>query len=79
MMLALDDGIANGNFNAADVCFLLGMIFGLLAVIVSFIRSDRRHPAGVDAPPPARGYISPWAAPLGWLAVASIAFGLFLL
>jgi protein-S-isoprenylcysteine O-methyltransferase Ste14 len=68
-LLGLDDGIASGNLNWADVFFLVGTILAVLSALCQV-------PHRADSSPP------PW---LGWggtllaLAVGCAAFGLFLL
>lgn len=64
-MLAVDDGIVNGNLTAADLFFLLAVVLGVIAAALAFPRTD----------PPARNYSSF----VGWLAVASVALGWFIL
>lgn len=62
-MLALDDGLTTGNFNAADIFWLIGAILGLISAICY----------AVVSPPAAR-----WAPVALALAVGFVAFGLFL-
>ncbi len=63
-MLAIDDGLASGNLNAADIFFFVAMIVALIA-------------AGLAA---SRNAVHVrWSPTVGWLAVAIIAFAWFLL
>ena len=71
-LLAVDDGIANGNLNWADVFFLVGAIFGALAGLAYALGIT----ATVDNNPPR---YHAWAPALVAFAVAFVAFGLFLL
>lgn len=63
-LVAVDDGLASGNLNAADICFLIALILGGLAVLVGV----------VNQPPLAR-----WTSVLLSAAVALVALGLLLL
>lgn len=63
-MIAVDDGISSGNFNAADVFFLIGAILGVVAAVCYAVVSV----------PAAR-----WAPVALSVAVGFAAFGLFLL
>lgn len=63
-MIAIDDGIASGNANAADMFFLIGVILGFLAAVLGLIRDDR----GAD-----------YAPVLAWAAIGCVALGLLLL
>lgn len=66
-VLAVDDGIAAGNLNAADIFFIIGAILGLIAAVLM-------HPRPATAQPwPISGL------QLLSLAVGCAAFGLFLL
>lgn len=62
-MFAVDDGIAQGNLDVADIFFLIGIILGFIAAFL----------AASHAP------AAKWNPALGWAAVGCIAFGLFLL
>jgi len=64
-VIAVDDGIVNGNITAADLFFLLALILAVIAAALAFPRTN----------PPARNY-SPF---VGWLAVGSLALGWFVL
>lgn len=64
-MLGVDDGIVNGNLDVADLFFLVAVILGVIAAVLSFPRTT----------PPAKSY----AATAGWLAVACLGFGWFVL
>lgn len=35
-MIAVDDGIASGNFNVADICFLIAVIVFLIAGFIAY-------------------------------------------
>ena len=63
-MLAVDDGIAQGNLNLADVFFLIGTILAFLAGFLA-----------ANATPNA----TRWHMVAGWFALALVALGLFLL
>jgi hypothetical protein len=65
-MFAVDDGLTSGNFNVADVFFLIGAILGVIAAVLSIPRTTAT---------PAHA----WSSVAGWLAAGFIAFGLFLL
>lgn len=104
ILLAVNDGLANNNWNEADVCFLVGLILGALAAVayaagVGTITKPDEGPdqptdatttTPVGAAPPttttAQGWtVATWhyraheiAAALLSLAVAAVAFGLFL-
>lgn len=69
-MLALDNGIANGNFNAADVFFLVGCILAAIAALAAVPR---------HVPPDGRYVVGAYAPVIGWLALSCIGLGLFLL
>ena len=74
LLLAVDDGLTNANFDMADVMFLIGTFLAVLAGLA--------YVAGFPVPegqPNRWGSYSRWAAALVAFAVASIAFGLFLL
>lgn len=64
-MLAVDDGLAQGNLDVADVFFLIGTIIGFIA-------------AFLWARPPVGSRIN-WGPPLLCVAVACLGFGFFLL
>lgn len=68
LLLAVDDGIATGNLNAADLMFLIGLIAAGLGALA--------YAAPATAAPSPRVR---WAPVLVAIAVALIAFGLFLL
>ncbi len=63
--------IAQGKTAGGDIFFLLGIIFGVLAAIMSWVRYGGGAPNAPAAP-------WPWSHVLGWLAVACISFGLLL-
>lgn len=68
--------IANGNVDAADVCFLIAFILGLAAAVLAFL-----GPVMVrQAPPPDHPtMVHGWPPILGWLALAVLALGFMLL
>ena len=77
ILLAVDDGITNANYNWADVFFLVATIAGALAALGYLV-----NPAIVPdtTTPPTRYYRrTHWAAALVAVAVACTAFALFLL
>jgi hypothetical protein len=61
-VIAATTGITSGHATGADLCFLIGIILGVIAAAIS-----QRPPMVALAPL------------FGWLAVAAISFGLFLL
>ena len=73
LLLAVDDGIANANYNWADVFFLVGAILAVFAGIAYAMGVT-----GTVSDPPHRGFHL-WAPALVALAVGFTAFGLFLL
>jgi len=73
ILLAVDDGIANANYNWADVFFLVATVLALFAA-AAFATGVR--PAGN---PPARVGWHAYAHAILAVAVAGIAFALFLL
>jgi hypothetical protein len=94
LILAIDDGIAQNNFDAADIFFAIGAVLaviaglGYAAGVATVARHNDNTPAngttivsGVDGVT-ARSWhytLHQWAAALAAFAIASIAFGLFLL
>jgi hypothetical protein len=62
--------IVQGKTAGGDVFFLLGVIFAVLAAIMSWVRY------GAGSPNPPAPW--PWSHVLGWLAVGCISFGLLL-
>lgn len=40
-MIAIDDGIWSGNYNAADVLFLIAAIVFAIAAVMPVVRRDR--------------------------------------
>lgn len=68
--------IANGNVDAADVCFLLAFILGLVAAALALFGPVLvRH-----SPPPDHPVaVHSWSPILGWIAVALLALGFLLL
>ena len=91
-LLAVDDGLTNANFNAADIFFLIGLAcavisgIGYAAGIAAVARRTDDTPAnGVPAvttqgvPIGWHYHLHQWAAALLAFGVGSIAFGLFLL
>lgn len=63
-MIAVDDGIFNGNLNAADIFFLIATILAFIAGLLAIPRN-----------PPS----PPYSMVLGWLAVTCLAVGFLLL
>ena len=63
-MYAIDDGLTSGNFNAADIFWLIGLI---VAVVAAILYAVTPHP------------VVKWAPVALSAAVACVAFGLFLL
>jgi hypothetical protein len=92
LLLAVDDGITNNNWDAADVFFLIGVAcaviagLGYAAGVAAVARKTDDTPAhGVPVTNvqgvPVRGWhyhLHQWAAALLAFAAGSIAFGLFL-
>lgn len=62
-MIAVDTGIASGHLTAADIFFIIAVALAVIAAVL-----ELRPPAKPSAP-----------TALAWLAVACVAFGLFLL
>ena len=76
-LLAIDDGLTNGNYNWADVFFLIATVFATLAGI-AYLTGPAVIPD--TSTPPSRYYrFGHWAAALVAIAVACTAFALFLL
>jgi len=93
LLLAVDDGITNNNWNAADVFFLIGLGLAVIAGLgyaagVASVARRTDDTPGTGTPVvtnvqgvPVRGWhyhLHQWAAALLAFAVGSIAFGLFL-
>ena len=103
VLLAVNDGIVNNNWDEADVCFIIGAVLAALAAIaygagvgtVTRPEEGPEHPTDATTTRPAgtaqrtTTVSSQWwgmlhyraheiAAALMSLAVAAIAFGLFL-
>jgi len=103
ILMAVNDGLVNNNWDEADVCFLVGLVLGSLAAIcyaagVGTVARpeegpDRRDDATTTTPTGAPAAVrtdhnrvaTTWhyrfhelAAALLSLAVAAVAFGLFL-
>ena len=70
-LLAVDDGLTNANYDAADWAFLVGLILAGLAAVAYAV------PAKTTDPP--RYAYARWAPALVAAAVALVAFGLLLL
>ena len=68
-LIAVDDGIAAGNYNAADICFLIAVIIFILAALITAAPSLNRPDGG-----PGR-----YGTPLVYLGSACVALGLLLL
>ena len=94
ILLAVDDGWTSGNLNMADLFFLLGMILAAVSGLgyaagvgtIARVDEDPTPPDGtttaVPVTTPTRTWhyhLHQWAAALAAFAVASVAFGLFLL
>lgn len=93
VMLAIDDGLTNANYNMADVMFLLGMALAIIAGlgyaagVGTIARRDDTPADGVPrttatGAPSRYGWhyhLHQWAAALLAFSVACIAFALFLL
>ena len=76
ILLAVDDGIAQGEYNMADAAFIVALCLAALAGIA--------YAAGFVGTVDADGHrpyarFHQWAAALVAFAVAAIAFGLFAL
>ena len=74
LLLAVDDGLTNGNYNWADVFFLVGTIAAVLAAL-AYVTGNTTT---VDNNPP-RYHYHAWAPALVAFAVGCIAFAFFLL
>jgi hypothetical protein len=74
-LLAVDDGWTNANYNWADLFFVVATALALLAAFgyLTPVRTTATTETGVH-----RG-LAHWAAGLLALAVAAVAFALFLL
>jgi hypothetical protein len=68
LLFAVDDGIAQGNLNWADIFFLVGAIMAVLGGILAYASMPS------TTPPVAR-----WPTPLAYVGLGLIGFGLFLL
>ena len=77
ILLAVDDGIANANYNWADVFFLIGTILALFSFIAYATGNTGTVTADATHRPYARYHA--WAPALLALAVTCVAFALFLL
>lgn len=82
-MIAIDDGLASGNFNAADWMFLIGTVLALVAAILWAIGNrthevvhDPEEPGGLRAREVEVLDLVRYGNAVGWLAVAFISFGL---
>lgn len=69
-LLAVDDGLANANYNWADIFFLAAVVLAVLATFAAFPSTRPDQPPRV---------IARWLYVLLCLAVGCVAFGLFLL
>ena len=79
ILLAVDDGLTNANYNMADVFFLIGAAFAVLsglAYVTGFVATVSTDP---NPPNPPYGRYHQWAPALLAFAVAAVAFALFLL
>jgi hypothetical protein len=93
LILAIDDGIAQNNYDAADIFFAIGAVLaviaglGYAAGVGTIARKDDTPASGVPMTSDVQGvtargwtyHLHQWAAALAAFAIASIAFGLFLL
>jgi hypothetical protein len=75
LLLAVDDGIAQANYDWADGFFLLAVVLAALAGL-AYITG---HPVAGTNEPGRYARYSHWAAALVAFAVAATAFALFLL
>ena len=75
LLLAVDDGLTNSNYNWADIFFLASMILAVLSGL-AYVTG---HPVAEGRPANQWGRYSHWAAALLAFAVGCFAFGLFLL
>ena len=66
-IFAVDDGLTNGNFNAADIVLLIAAALAVLGAIFAYAST------APPTPPIAR-----WATPFAYLAIGVTAFALFL-
>jgi hypothetical protein len=81
ILLAVDDGLTNANYDMADVFFLIGMVLAILsglAYATGFVGTVDVAPGNPPAPRPYARYHQ-WAPALLAFAVASVAFSWFLL
>ena len=77
MLLAVDDGLTNANYNWADIFFLVGAIAAVFSAIAYFLGiTGTVEPAN---PPRPYARYHQWAPALLAFGVACIAFALFLL
>lgn len=65
-MIAVDDGLWSGNYNAADVFFLIGTVLAVVAAVLA-------------VPRPAPSRLAVWAPVLLYLAVGCGLFAWLLL
>jgi hypothetical protein len=71
-MIAVDDGLVNGNLNLADVFFLVaGILFALAAILAYVYSRPRPNGAAVN--------VAWWPGVLTPLGLALVAFGWFVL
>ena len=78
MLLAVDDGMVNGNFDLADALFLVATILAVVAAILYALRTKPDAHTTVDHNNHVHAvHVSVWAPVVGWLAVACLAFGWF--
>lgn len=77
ILMAVDDGITNANYNWADVFFLIGTIVAALSAIAYFLGITGTVETGTPARPYARYH--QWAPALLAFGVGCVAFALFLL
>lgn len=62
-MFGVDDGIVNGNLDFADVMFFVAVVLGVIAGVLTVATTQH----------------SRFASLFGWLAVAALALGWFVL
>lgn len=67
-MLAIDDGIWRGNYDAADVLFLIAVVLAAVATLLYAVAARRTHTErSVE--------IVRWAPVAGWAAVVVLSVG----
>ena len=76
ILLAVDDGLTNANYNWADVFFLIGTIVAVFSAIAYFTGVSATTTTTTNPP---RYHYHAWAPALVAFAVACATFGFFLL